>query len=52
MSDDRQAFMVNLHSGGRILATGAPRVHAEEVCVLNKRFPQIAEQLSASTDNL
>ncbi len=52
MSDDRHAFTVNLHSGGRILATGAPRVHAEEVSVLNKGFPQKAEQLSASTDNL
>jgi hypothetical protein len=52
VSDDRHAFTVNLHSGGRILTTGAPRVHAEEVSVLNKGFPQKAEQLSASTDNL
>jgi len=52
VSDDRHAFTVNLHSGGRILATGDPRSHAEEVSVLNKGFPQKAEQLSASTDNL
>ena len=52
MSDDREAFTVKLHSGGRILATGDPRSHAEEVSVLKKRFPQKAEKLSASTDNL
>ena len=52
MSDGRQAFIVNLHSGGRIPATGGPRVHADALRVRNKRFPQKAEQLSASTDNL
>ncbi len=52
MSDDREAFTVKLHSGGWILATGDPRAHAEEVCVLNKRFPRTGVQLPASTDNL
>ena len=39
---DWKGESLNLHSGGRILAAGDPRVHAEALGVLNERFPQEA----------
>lgn len=48
---DWKGESLNLLSGGQILAAGDPRVHAEALSVLNERFPQKAEQLSASNDN-